>query len=86
MLSTLKVLLILSVLAYSTHCIPSFKCLTYMLELRTLYETNKGLCKIFDKKIVLKEMAPYMLFSGKQADDMGFPKMCTDNGMGYTTV
>ncbi len=31
-------------------------------------------------------MAPYMLFSGKQADDLGFPKMCTDNGMGYTTV
>lgn len=37
-------------------------------------------------KIVLTEMAPYMLFSGKQADDLGFPKMCTDNGMGYTTV
>lgn len=31
-------------------------------------------------------MAPYMLFSGKQANDLGFPKMCNDNGMGYTTV
>lgn len=40
----------------------------------------------FTFKIVLKEMAPYMLFSGKQADDLGFPKMCNDNGMSYTTV
>jgi len=35
---------------------------------------------------VLKEIAPYMIFSGKQANDLGFPKMCKDNGMGYTTV
>jgi hypothetical protein len=27
-----------------------------------------------------------MLFSGKQLDDMGFPKMCKDNNMTYTTV
>jgi hypothetical protein len=31
-------------------------------------------------------MAPFMIFSGKQADDLGFPKMCEDNGMEYTTV
>jgi hypothetical protein len=36
--------------------------------------------------IVFKEIAPFMLFSGKQLDDMGFPKMCTKNGMEYTTV
>ena len=35
---------------------------------------------------VLKEMAPFLVFSGKQADDLGFPKMCSDNGMEYTTV
>lgn len=40
----------------------------------------------FTFKIVLQEMAPYMLFSGKQLDDMGFPKMCEDNGMDFTTV
>lgn len=27
-----------------------------------------------------------MLFSGKQADDLGFPKMCIDNNYTYTTV
>jgi hypothetical protein len=27
-----------------------------------------------------------MLFSGKQLDDMGFPKMCVDHGFAYTTV
>lgn len=27
-----------------------------------------------------------MLFSGKQLDDMGFPKMCIDNNLTYTTV
>lgn len=27
-----------------------------------------------------------MLFSGKQMDDMGFPKMCKDNNYSYTTV
>ena len=31
-------------------------------------------------------MAPYLLYSGKQLDDMGFPKLCVDNNMGYTTV
>jgi hypothetical protein len=31
-------------------------------------------------------MAPFMVFSGKQADDLGFPKMCIDNDMKYTTV
>ena len=31
-------------------------------------------------------MAPFMVFSGKQADDLGFSKMCNDNGMEYTTV
>lgn len=46
MLSTLRVLLLLSVLAYSTLCIPSLKCITYLLELKTLYETNKALCTI----------------------------------------
>lgn len=27
-----------------------------------------------------------MLFSGKQVNDLGFPKMCNDQGMGFTTV
>ncbi len=27
-----------------------------------------------------------MLFSGKQLDDMGFPKMCVDSNYSYTTV
>ncbi len=27
-----------------------------------------------------------MLFSGKQLNDMGFPKMCDDNEMQFTTV
>jgi len=31
-------------------------------------------------------MAPYIVLSGKQLNDMGFPKMCDDNDMGYTTV
>jgi len=35
---------------------------------------------------VLKELAPFLVCSGKQADDLGFPKMCSDNGMEYTTV
>ena len=27
-----------------------------------------------------------MLYSGKQLDDMGFPKMCKDKEYGYTTA
>ena len=61
------------------------KCLTYLLELKTLYETNKGLCNFF-LILVLQRMAPFMVFSGKQADDLGFPTMCNSNGMAYTTV
>lgn len=85
MLSTPRLLLFLIVLIHSAQGLPSLKCLTYLLELKALYETNKGLCKdLFTQ--VLKEMAPFMVFSGKQADDLGFPKMCNDNGMEYTTV
>lgn len=31
-------------------------------------------------------MAPYLIYSGKQMDDMGFPKLCLDNQLAYTTV
>lgn len=46
MLSTVKVLLIFSVLVCSTLAVPSLKCLSYLLELNSLYDINKGLCKI----------------------------------------
>lgn len=42
--STLRLFVLLVILIVNTQALPSLKCLTYLLELKTLYETNKGLC------------------------------------------
>lgn len=47
MSSTLRIVILAMLMTFFGDCRPSLKCMTYLLELNTLYQTNKGLCMNF---------------------------------------
>ena len=73
MLSTARLLALLTILICSVQALPSLKCLTYLLDLKTLFEINKGLCT-FCVIQSWRKWRPFWYFPENRQTIWAFPK------------